>query len=195
MYCKNCGKEVSEQQKFCDGCGSEINALAREYGTSQTISQTNFKESSYPMKWYKFLIYFALFFGAFYEFIMSINYMTGTIYFAQTNGQASAEAVYSTYGYGLKFLDVLYGILLLGTAVYSIITRNRLAKFKKNAPMLLYILYGSGLVFSLIYMIGFSVITGVNAINSSLVSSLISTIICLILNYKYFTKRESLFVN
>lgn len=58
--------------------------------------------------------------------------------------------------------------------------------------MHLYILYGSGLGFNVIYIVEFSLITGINAINTSLVSSLIGTIVYIILNCKYFTKRASL---
>ena len=59
------------------------------------------------MKWYKFLIYFALFAGAFVNFIYGINYISGGIYVVETNGLTTADTVYKLYGVGLQVVDIL----------------------------------------------------------------------------------------
>lgn len=44
MFCKNCGKEISENSKFCDGCGSEVNKTVAKVKKSKTSSKINVKE-------------------------------------------------------------------------------------------------------------------------------------------------------
>ena len=35
MFCKNCGKELSEGTKFCDGCGAQLEATAVQTASAQ----------------------------------------------------------------------------------------------------------------------------------------------------------------
>lgn len=205
-YCSNCGSSVSDDtQKFCLKCGTALQTssggyeAANQSGEYGYLNVSNYSvplKNEYPMKWFKFLIYFALFFGAFIEFVFGMNYIMGTIYFSQTNGQVTAEMVYAMYGTPLKIWDVLYGLIMLGTAAFSIITRFKLAKFKQNAPKFLYILYIAGAALGLVYNIGVALITGAEGIfNSSFITSIIFTGIIVFANYKYFSKREELFCN
>lgn len=193
-YCSKCGNPANDDsQKFCSKCGAELSVAFNSQGN---VYDQGALKNSYPMKWFKFLIYFALFFGAFLEFCFAISYFTGSIYFSQTNGQVSAEMVYGMYGTPLKIWDVIYGLIMLGSAVFSIITRNALAKYKSCGPKYLYILYIAGGVAGLVYNIGVSMITGVSGIfNSSFISSIVSTVIVVWANYKYFSKRDELFNN
>ena len=193
-FCSKCGSQINDEtQRFCLKCGT---ALQTTEGNNVGYGYSIPAKPEYPMKWFKFLIYFALFFGAFLEFCFAISYFTGSIYFSQTNGQVSAEMVYGMYGAPLKILDVLYGVVTLGAAVFSIVTRFRLAKFKANGPKCLYILYIVGGLAGLVYNIGVSMITGVSGIfNSSFISSIVATAIVVWANYKYFSKRDELFNN
>lgn len=149
----------------------------------------------YKMKWFKFLINFSLFFGAFINLVNGFNYITGGIYFAQTDGRVTAEMVYSTFGSGLKVLDVIQGVLLIVMAGFAIYTRFRLAKFKVNAPLCVYILYGAGAGLTLLYNVALLVVTGVNQFTVGSIGSLAVSVGFLLLNYAYFTKRKALFVN
>ena len=205
-YCSKCGNSINEEgQKFCENCGAALqgDAVGYEaanqndiYGDSKSSVYAKSLKNKYPMKWFKFLIYFALFFGAFIEFVMGLNYIMGTIYLAQTNGNVSAEMVYAIYGTPLKIWDVIYGLTILGAAVFSIITRFALSKYKKNGPKFLYILYIAGAVLGLIYNIGVVLITGIGgtAIFTSSVGMIMTGII-VFANYKYFSKRSELFCN
>ena len=69
------------------------------------------------MGWYKFLIYFALFAGAFLNVCYAVLYMTGSIYETE---QIDPLTVYSLYP-GVKAVDIVYGILLLVLAVFMIV--------------------------------------------------------------------------
>ena len=204
-YCSVCGNSINEEgQKFCENCGAALQVDTAGYEAANQNDIYGDSKSSdyakalnkYPMKWFKFLIYFALFFGAFIELVMGLNYIMGTIYFAQTNGKVSAEMVYAIYGTPLKIWDVAYGLIMLGAAVFSIITRFALSKYKKNGPKFLYIVYIAGAVLGLIYNIGVVLITGVDGtvIFPSFVSMIMTGII-VFANYKYFSKRSELFCN
>ena len=148
------------------------------------------------MKWFKFLIYFSLFFGAIINIIFGLNYLTGGIYFVQSNGVTTANFVYSFFGNGLKTLDMIFGILMVGVGVFSIYTRFRLSNYKINGPLCVYILYGVSPVLTLFYNIGVGAITGISGVVS--VGSFASIVVACVLifaNYRYFTKRKGFFVN
>ncbi len=208
-FCSTCGAKLeNESTQFCPNCGAKINAPITNstpvtngepvVASQQTVPTYAPVEPvvQYKMKWYKFLIYFALFFGAFINFVFGFNYITGGIYFVQTDGQVTAEMVYNVYGAGLKVLDVLQGILMIAIAAFGVYTRFRLAKYKANAPMCVYILYGAGAGSTLLYSIALLAVTGLNQLTTvSNITSLVVTVGFILLNYAYFTKRKTLFNN
>ncbi len=145
------------------------------------------------MKWFKFLIYFALFAGAVINLAYGITYISGDIYEIQTNGQATSEMVYSLFS-GLKVVDVFYGVVMILIGGFSIFTRFLLSKYRKNGPLFLYILCGIGAGLSLIYSIAVMSISGVNQVANGVVSVIVSAVF-IIFNIKYFGKRKNLFTN
>ena len=61
------------------------------------MKTTNFSDANKTplgMAWYKFLIYFGLIASAILNTIYGLNYISGGIYFTQTNGEVSAQQVY-----------------------------------------------------------------------------------------------------
>ncbi|MBQ7011565.1 MAG: hypothetical protein IJN63_07645 [Clostridia bacterium] len=145
------------------------------------------------MKWYKFLISFGLFAGAFLNLIYGLNYVTGGIYLVQTNGQLSADDIYRHYGESLRYTDIAFGIFLIVFAIFGIVLRNKLAKFKSEAPKLVNVFYASSAVGILLYSIVFSTITSTGFDALQIVSAAVSVIIWFA-NFKYFRNREHLFV-
>ena len=70
MFCTKCGKEITDGQRFCPGCGAENKNVSQQtYGSMNTSNTFDVStvQNVLPMKWYKFLIYFALIAGAIYE--------------------------------------------------------------------------------------------------------------------------------
>ena len=62
MFCTKCGKEISGQ-RFCPNCGAEnrnLNEQNSSYNASSNAFDISAVQPELPMKWYKFLIYFAL---------------------------------------------------------------------------------------------------------------------------------------
>lgn len=194
-YCSKCGNQVNgEEQKFCSKCGAELQSdFVIQENVYNNLTTT---KKDFSMKWYKFLIYFALFLGAFLNACMAINYLNGDIYFVQTNGRATAEMVYGMYGTALQVWDIFYGVLLLCVAAFGIVTRHRLARYRANAPKCVYALYIAGGAASLIYNIGVLFITNVTGVlNAAFWFSEVVTAMFVVANYKYFSKRAELFTD
>ena len=213
-YCSKCGTQLEDNIQFCHNCGSKVENQAETsapvenvvnnaqiYGQQPPHNQFYTPAApmaQHPMKWYKFLINFSLFFGALINFVFGFNYITGGIYFVQSNGEFSSDMIYGYYGGGLKALDVLYGIIMIAIAGFSIYSRFRLAKYKSNGPMCINILLGAGAGLTLLYNIAFLAITGLNineVFNSQVITSIGVSIGMALGNYFYFKKRKALFVN
>ncbi len=98
MKCTHCGAEIQTLDAFCPLCGNPNYAANTGFVPSGPIDL-------YPMKWYKFVIYFLLFFSAAINLISAILYFTGALY-----GDAyTARLVYATFP-AMKPLDIVTGI-------------------------------------------------------------------------------------
>lgn len=201
MFCPNCGKNLEEGKAFCPNCGAAVAENNQQPFQPQVqpsvqaydyTPQTNIAER--PMKWFKFLIYFALFASAVVNFFSGISFITGT----QTSNLAGgygAGFVYAIFG-GLKVLDIIVGILSFGMVALAIYVRFQLAGYKKDGPKMLLGMYAIQLAINLIYYFGLLIILGFDGtILSSLIGTIIGSVIMIVLNKIYFDKRKDLFVN
>lgn len=148
-------------------------------------------ETQENMKWFKFMIYFGLFAGAIYNVYVAITQFTGLEY---KLADLSPELVYSFFP-TLKIIDICYGILALILACFLIFIRFRLARFKENAPRLLYAVYILNFIITLIYCIVASVILQESVFGAFEIVYLIEEVIMLMINFIYFRRRNYLFIN
>ena len=195
MFCTKCGKEIADGQRFCPGCGAENRNVGQQvYGSMNTTNTFDVSsvQNVLPMKWYKFLIYFALIAGAIVNFATGITMVTGSVYEVQSG--VSADTVYSMYD-GLKTIDVIYGLALFAVAILGFVTRSKLANYKADGPKFVYMVYGISAVVVLLYNIFVGAVTGLNVFNASVVTSFIVQLVMIWANMKYFGKRAHLFVN
>ena len=146
------------------------------------------------MAWYKFLIYFGLIAGAILNLLYGFNYISGGIYFVETNGEVSAEQVYAYYGTGLKVVDVLCGFFLIAFAILAFVVRHKLANYEPDSLKFVKIFYSLSAGVSFLYAILVSAITG-QTLAVQAVTSAIVGLVFLLLNVKYFNKRAHLFVD
>ncbi len=151
-------------------------------------------EKQLGMKWYKFTIYFSLFAGALLNFVSGVQYITGIVYMLESNTEVTAEQIYAYYGTALQVVDIVYGILLVGIAVFAIVVRQKLAKFKPDSIKFLCVLYACTAVISLAYAIIASVITSQPVIATSFVTFACNLVV-MFANIKYFKNRSHLFVD
>ena len=207
-FCANCGNPVNngapqQQTQQVNYNGYQQQPQQPNYnGYQQQPQQPNYNgyqqpnygyqpyqaQQEMPMKWFKFLIYFSLFFGAAINVITAIMTMTGSHYGGQ------ADMVYAFFD-GLKGMDIFYGLLLLASAAIMVYARFRLSGFFKNGPQMITIVYALNAIVPLIYIIGVSALTDVDLDMSSNVTSIITSIIMIFVNRVYFTKRSHLFIN
>ena len=217
MFCPKCGNQLSEGQKFCANCGNSLEEAPQtnpqpsqqqnQYYAQQNPYQPPYATGynpmqppvyQYPMKWFKFLIYFALFAGAVINFLGGIMALTGAQY--NSSGHDVSALVYAFFP-DLKTIDLIYGVVCIALAVLAVYTRFSLARFKNNAPNLLYAVYASAGITNLVYAIAVSSIVSkggeefANAVDvvSDGVIPLIVSIVMIVLNKVYFDKRKSLF--
>lgn len=154
-----------------------------------TTGQPYDPSAAFSMKWYKFLINFALFASAVLNVISGIRYLTGSVYGDEAN------LVYGFFS-DLKTLDIFYGLAALVFAALAVYTRFQLAGYKKNGPLMVAVLYGVSAAMNLIYTIAAMSILPSEAVSTgSLVGAIIGSGIMLACNYVYFNKRKELFVN
>lgn len=220
MQCPNCGNLLAEGSRFCPYCGSILEKSAGEtqneafsgsdetlsvpdrqpsyggwdpYGDNRPLSTGSDDPRNDPrgMKWFKFIIYFQLFANAVLNGISALLAFTGAHY------QGGASRVYSVFP-GMKPLDIIYGLLLLGLAALAIVARMSLAKFRRNGPTLYYVVLIANSVLGMLYMFLASGITHISVSLLGVFQNLFSlglSLVMLIVNIIYFGNRKDLFVN
>ena len=154
------------------------------------------KMESQGMNWYSFLIYFLLWAGAVINLINGFQLITG-IEVTDLIEFSSFSALYS-YFPGLKALDIVYGLLIVSLAVYEIVVRFALARYKKDGPRMLIRFYIANTVIPVAYLLIALAIVNVPlsaVISTRYVLSLVWSVVVIFLNRIYFKKRERLFVN
>lgn len=193
MLCQNCGKDIGNMT-VCSYCGYIANG-AGSVPPRRTDDYGHMNSSAYPqmaldMKWYKFIIYFQLFLSA----LINVSYAGR--YFSGLDYGKSAALVYQMYS-SLRILDIFMGIASLALAGWSLYTRERLRKFKKNAVFAYLSLPIIKIVCTCIYMIvGWTAVGNTEGMDIAAMSSNISMQIGLLIwNYIYFKKRKHMFVN
>ncbi len=200
MICKNCGSPVDDWMKVCPNCQANMEETGEEK-TEIKFDETDLPKKTYPMKWYKFLIYFMLFANAVLNILYSISYFFGFSY------DEYVDIIYEVYPM-MEITNIVYGVLSLGLAALSIFTRQALAHMKTAGPRLLYSIYITVIAANIIYYILGNIIITETTIThgdliltlskgdiTALVSSVIGGAVMIILNYIYFRKRAELFKN
>ena len=179
----------------CPNCGAENrNFNQKDFSVDETPNtfDVSATQTELPMKWYKFLIYFALIAGAIVNFATGVTMITGSVYEAKSG--VSANTVYSMYE-GLKIIDVMHGLVMFGVAVLGIMARSKLARYKADGPKFVYMVYGISAVSGLLYNILVGVVTGLSVMNASVITSFIVQLVMVWANTEYFGKRVHLFIN
>ncbi len=230
-YCRKCGTTADDSQNFCGKCGTEflkeehISSNCFDSDVEKLLVKNDEKinkanglshsnnhlrncdiiapniANQLPMKWYKFLIYFGLFFGSVISILNGISYITGTIYHKSgIETEVLYDTIQTAYGVNLKIIDVLFGICMVAAGIYMLVVRNKLAKFKSDAPRSLLIMYTVNIVLPIAYSVLALFVLGEEMIPLrdffvELIRNLIVLAVVLFVNEKYFDRRTDLFIN
>lgn len=217
MTCPVCGTNVPDGVQFCPGCGTPVqqqgmpNQQQMNYGQQgmpnqqmnngqpmngfqafgqQIFAQPTNQVYDMPMNWYKFLIFFALFFSAVMNIINGISTMAG----AQYGGAFGASFVYAVFP-GMRVLDILFGICCFGVSALDIVTRMKLAAFKKDGPKFITFIYLVNMALTILYVLIASIVIKSFAGSANLIINIAVSIGMIIANKIYFDKRAHMFVN
>lgn len=187
--CKKCGTTLNEGTQFCPMCGAAVSDGMPVQPLAGQNARYEPPAPPMPMKWFKFIIYFQLFFSALTLVITAIQQLTGMAY-----GDGMATFVYMLYP-ALHGVDFVVGVLELLLAAACIYVRQLLAKFRAKGPRSYLILMGASIVISLIYVIIASLIIGQSVFSPLLLGNWVGSAVMIAVNWIYFGKREHLFVN
>ena len=193
MICSKCGEQIDKDDMFCPACGAttQANPDTVFVGTYNPQPETPPDVSAYPMKWFKFLIYIALFAGAALNAISGIQYLTGSLY-----GEEK-DLVYQAFP-AMETLGTVIGIALLAVALLGVVARFRLAGFHRDGPKLLTLLYLSVMVVDFVFVVGLYSALPVEVADlvdkASMLYDVAVAIVMIIVNKKYFRERDALFV-
>lgn len=212
MFCRNCGASITVNAAFCGSCGAPVEQsqpnnqqpveqqpVIQQPVNQQPANQQSFyqqpifqqpvQDVQFSMKWYKFIIYFALFAGVVLNVFSAISIFTGSIYEAVG---ISADSVYSAFP-KLKGVDMIYGFLLFGISALAFITRQNLAHYKALGINLFYCVYIANIVVSSYYIFATSSIVGTSTATTNFGTQIVVSILMIVFNSMYFNKRKSLF--
>ena len=199
MFCKNCGAAIEEGQTSCPVCGT---AVPSESERSVSAQYAYPPATALPMKWYKFLINFMLFFSAALNAISGVQLIIGDQY--RDGNVDMSGLVYSQFG-ALKTVDVVAGIVLIAFALFTLYVRSRLAGYCKNGPKMLLLLYILGFAYTVLYAAAVDITLASYGVSVNIVDFLLTdgvTVlttavadgVMIVINLEYFRNRKHLFV-
>ncbi len=144
--------------------------MSEQFDNNQT---PQIQQPELPMKWHKFLVYFALWAGA------VINIGMGIVYLTQL-GDIRADA---------KTIVAVYAIGSIALGIYGIKVCLDLLRFKKGGPKALFILYIAVGILNIVFLAGSGQTLAEN------VAQVIAPFAWAFINRTYYNKRDHLFVN
>lgn len=211
MFCPNCGNQIPDESKFCPSCGTAIGAPAQgeparpssgmppvpgvEPGPSPVHPVPVGAAEAPGMKWFKFIIWVQLFLSALLLAALSLALFTGSHYMTE---YGSARDLVYLFFQGLQIVDIIFAVVFLALAVWCVVVRMGLAKFKKGAPTQYLVLLGVNIVAQTLYAVALAVITGVeifDAMGPSSLAQIVVSIVMVFVNKIYFDKRAYMFTN
>ena len=191
---------TEQARRACDFSDACRDALARARELSEQMESRESVDdqgaaydaygAALPMKWHKFLIYFALWAGAILNGISGISTL-----FSCLGGEYAA--VYDAYP-ALLGLDIFSSLCLIGIAVFQFITRNALARLSRKAPQMVVWLYASTVILSVLQVVAVWLVSGVGlsyVMTPDMWLILIEGALMTWANQVYYRKRASMFVN
>lgn len=200
-FCTKCGNQTDDDARFCNSCGAPI---AEADTQSQAEGASNGElPPIMPMKFHNHLVWWIMWVGMFLNFSQGVGHING-MYVLSSYG-IDTDVFYNRFP-DLVVTDRIYGVLLIGTAVFQFVTRFRLKRYKKNAPFLVVLSY------ALVGVVGgiFNILNN-NALKlktiiadgqlysfkdntTVIMTALVGSLVVAFLVYVYFSKRKHFYI-
>lgn len=145
------------------------------------------KETEYPMKWYKFAVYFQLFAFAVMNMIWGMMHLMGPIF-----GYGKASEVIEKYP-DIETIEIIMAVLAFLLAILCLVDRQLLWHYKVQGPKLYLLVMAFSGIYNFIYSALASIVIGLPIFTQYDIGGLISTIIIVVLCRNYFKERKELF--
>ena len=145
------------------------------------------KETEYPMKWYKFAVYFQLFAFALLNVIQGIMHLAGPIF-----GYGKASEVIARYP-DLEIVEIIMAVFAFLVAILCLVDRQLLWHYKVQGPKIYLLVMALSGIHSFIYSALSSIVVRLPIFTQYDIGGLISTIVIVVLCRNYFKERASLF--
>ena len=193
MLCYKCSQNIPDYSLVCPNCGAEMSAKARTMHQMGNMGMP--MGFPMPMTWFRLLVGFYLFVEAFSFATSGIDAITGFMHAALPDAEGLILS-FADISKKLKFIDIIYGIICIGFAVFAIVTRSKLAKFKKEAPVFVLLFFLIPPIVNAIYSIALMIMSKMPLMAYySVVFQLAFQGAIVYANYVYFKKRKHLFKN
>ena len=168
-------------------------------------------ENVKPLKWHKFMIYFALWARAIFGFCNALFFAGGLHYTNPRTGfpdRSVRDRLYDLFP-SIKRIDLAYFVMLIILSLYIIYIRFQLARFRKGAPKKLLSFYMAEFITFLAYVLCYAMVITSQLINlghpdvaeqvwhfvGESLWNLLPIVIMFFINKKYYDNRKELFVN
>ena len=145
------------------------------------------KETAYPMKWYKFAVYFQLFAFAVLNVVQGMTHLVGPVF-----GYGTALEVIEKYP-NIEIVEIIMAVLGFVLAILCLVDRQLLWHYKVLGPKLYLLVMGACGIYHFIYSALASIVIGLPIFTQYDIGGAISTIIIVILCRNYFKERADLF--
>ncbi len=191
MNCKNCGTEIYHNVSFCPTCGESV---------------TEAESNALGMKWYGFQAYFIMPFSALVNSFIGILLIPGVlskiVAFIPDAKTIPMDIISIAF-----FLDsyreahTILAFIEIALAIYYSYVSFAMIKYKKTAPMHIYISQVLSQALGLIYFIVMIILMRsfdaeiMIDLAKNMVSKIVSIVFWITVYTKYYNKRKHLFVN
>ena len=172
-------------------------ALAEQLESSDSVDEQGAAYDAYgtplPMKWHKFLIYFALWAGAILNGISGIQMLSGALH-------TDNLMLWGLYGLsaGFQAFYIVSGVLQIGLGVLQICARMALARLSRRGPRMIVWTYASAVILNVLVIFLASILFGlpINLLMDwSMWLILIGGALMTWANQVYYRKRVAMFVH
>lgn len=141
-----------------------------------------------PMKWHCFLVYFWLWLEAFLLFAGALRIL----------GDADSMKSFYAQNKSYEICLAITCVVVSAYAVFVLIARSSLARYKKNGPKLLLYTYFLEIAVSIVLVLLFAIFTDMSLgdfKNAGIGWKVIGNIVMAIISSVYYENRKDLFVN